>query len=138
MREDFYMSNDQPRQRAAIYARCASSDQGQDALGDQLARARGVAATNGWQSIATYQDINCSGMTREGRPGLDALLAAARDKEFEILLVEDISRLSRDTADLMLMFEEFGEADIAIEPVKGTARPLIRNPLGAARVRKKA
>jgi site-specific DNA recombinase len=52
-----------------------------------------------------YTDEAKSGALRD-RPGLEALCAAARNREFEAVLVDDLSRLSRDNHFLLTLYAE--------------------------------
>jgi site-specific DNA recombinase len=81
--------------RVAIYARFSSTVQREASISDQCRRAEARAAQEGWAVVARYSDEALSG-SRADRPGYQAMLAAASAREFEILLVEDLSRLSRD------------------------------------------
>lgn len=83
--------------RAAIYARYSSENQRPESIEDQVGSCRKLAAARGFTVAATniFTDQAASG-ARSDRKGLAALLVAAKAKEFEILLVDDLSRLARD------------------------------------------
>jgi site-specific DNA recombinase len=95
--------------RVACYA-CFSSDlQRETSIDDQLAVARRYAEAHG-RTIAAehvYTDAALSGASLE-RPGLQALLRAAdaRPRAFDVLLVDDSSRVSRDLADAVRVLQE--------------------------------
>ncbi|HMF59831.1 MAG TPA: recombinase family protein [Vicinamibacterales bacterium] len=88
---------------AAIYARYSSDLQRATSIEDQIGVARAYAAQQRWtvDESRVYSDAGISGSSIEGRPGLQALLAAAaqRPLPFEVLLVDDSSRIARDMAD---------------------------------------
>lgn len=81
--------------RTATYLRFSSDNQRDASLRDQLRNVEGYCARNGWPTPAVYQDQAISG-SRTDRPGYRALLSAAETGAFDILLVDDLSRLSRD------------------------------------------
>lgn len=89
--------------RAAIYARYSSDLQRATSIEDQLRVARTYAQEQGWivDEGRIYSDAGISGSSIDGRPGLQALLVAAaqRPLPFDILLVDDSSRIARDVAD---------------------------------------
>ena len=77
--------------RAAIYVRVSTTDQN-TAL--QLDEAKRMAEARGWSIALTFEDVGISG-SKDRRPGLDALLAAARRRQFDVLLVWKADRLFR-------------------------------------------
>jgi DNA invertase Pin-like site-specific DNA recombinase len=60
-----------------------------------------------------YTDAGISGTT-SNRRGLQALLAAASRNAFDIVLIDDTSRLSRDTADALNIFKRLSFAGIRL------------------------
>ena len=90
--------------RVAVYARYSSGLQRATSIDDQVAIARAYAQKQTWTVLDdhVYSDAAISGASLEGRPGMQALLTAASSSSpppFRILLVDDTSRLARDTAD---------------------------------------
>lgn len=81
--------------RAALYARFSTELQSEDSLNDQFRQCERLANVQGFTVVARFSDAAISGGTSE-RPGYQALLAAARRKEFEVVVAEDISRLWRN------------------------------------------
>ncbi len=82
---------------AAIYARYSSENQRPESIDDQVSACRKLAKL---QSLTIsddhiYADQAQSG-ARSDRPALAALMAAARAGEFEVVFVDDLSRLARD------------------------------------------
>ena len=69
--------------RTAIYLRVSTPDQKPDLQYDGL---RGYAERAGLEIVGDYLDIAVSGR-KQSRPGLDALMQAARNREFECALV---------------------------------------------------
>jgi DNA invertase Pin-like site-specific DNA recombinase len=69
-------------QKAAIYARVSTPEQ---CLENQLYDLREMASRCGYQVVHEYTDVGSGSKTR--RAGLDAMLAAARRRRFDIVLV---------------------------------------------------
>ena len=83
--------------RAAVYARYSSENQRRESIDDQIASCRKYAATHGYNVDDTniLTDEATSG-ARADRKGLDELISASEEDRFEIVLVDDLSRLARD------------------------------------------
>jgi site-specific DNA recombinase len=84
--------------RTAAYARYSTDMQREASLEDQLRNIRTRCAREGWQEPVVYSDAAISG-ARSDRPGFRQLLADAASHRFDMLLVDDLSRLSRDKDD---------------------------------------
>jgi site-specific DNA recombinase len=100
--------------QAAIYARYSSDQQSPASLDDQIRKCRDYAAQQGWSVGHIFTDAEISGFGRD-RPGLRALLEAIAG--FEVLLLDDTSRLSRRLADSVDIFERLRFAGIRIVAV---------------------
>src|SRR5688500_9611772 len=96
--------------RCAIYARFSSDLQRQTSLEDQVAVARAYADRHGWTVSPghVYADAAISGASLEGRAGLAALLLATATPPlpFDVLLVDDSSRITRDLADALRVMHQ--------------------------------
>lgn len=82
--------------RAAIYARYSTDLQSEHSIEDQIALCQSYAKREGLEVAASYQDAAQSGASVLGRDGLIDLLDAARQRNFDIVIVEALDRLSRD------------------------------------------
>ena len=89
--------------RAALYARYSTDKQREASIEDQARNCRRIAEREGWQLGKTYQDQAVSG-SRADRAGYQSMLADAKAGQFEVLLVDDISRLSRDQVEAETTF----------------------------------
>jgi putative DNA-invertase from lambdoid prophage Rac len=76
--------------RAAIYARVSTSDQNNAIQTRELTE---YVERRGWELAATYQDT-MSG-AKVSRPGLDRLMADARQRRFDAVLVWKLDRFGR-------------------------------------------
>jgi len=94
------MEHQKPR-RAAIYTRVSTSDQ---TCENQLLCLRELAENAGFQLVEEYVDT-ASGTT-SSRSGMDQMMKDAARRRFDILLVWDVSRLSRSITQLINLFEE--------------------------------
>ena len=93
--------------QAAIYARYSSENQRPESIDDQISSCRKLAKERQYDvdQAHIYTDEAASG-AREDRPGLGALRAAAVAGEFRVLLIDDLSRLARNTLLLLSVLEE--------------------------------
>ncbi len=80
---------------AAIYTRYSSDAQREASSEDQARNCRRRIEAEGWELGKHYKDEGISGSTSE-RPGYQSMLTAAEQREFDVLLLDDLSRLSRD------------------------------------------
>jgi len=83
--------------RCAVYARYSSDRQSPQSITDQLRKCREYAAQQGWEVLVdhVYSDEAQSGAGAD-RPGLLELMGAATRHAFDVVLVDDTSRLSRN------------------------------------------
>lgn len=82
---------------AAVYARYSSENQRPESIDDQISACRKLAKERAVKIAEhhIYTDKAQSG-ARSDRPGLSALLAAITTNEFDVVFVDDLSRLARD------------------------------------------
>lgn len=92
--------------RVAIYARYSSELQSEASIDDQVRRARDVIAREGGDPMRAevFSDYAVSGSSM-ARAGLEKLMAAVERGKVDIVLTEDISRLSRDMGDAAMIFK---------------------------------
>jgi DNA invertase Pin-like site-specific DNA recombinase len=89
--------------RAAIYCRVSTADQRIESQSYQL---RELAAARGFEVVQEYTDRGISG-AKARRPGLDALMADAHRKKFNIVLVAAFDRMARSTRHFLQVLDEF-------------------------------
>jgi DNA invertase Pin-like site-specific DNA recombinase len=92
--------------RCAIYARYSSDLQSPTSISDQLRVCESFAERQGWTVVARFEDAALSGFGVEHRPGYRALVAAAIQSPppFDLILVEDVSRLTRDLSEVLRLY----------------------------------
>ena len=84
--------------RVAVYARYSSEGQREASVDDQFRNCQRYAEREGWEVAARYHDKGISGRKNEDvRAGFKAMIEAARAGQFQALLIDDMSRLSRDS-----------------------------------------
>ena len=81
--------------RAAIYTRYSSDMQREASSEDQARNCRERIARDDWTLVTHYKDEGISGATTK-RPDYQAMLAAAKRREFDVLVLDKLSRLARD------------------------------------------
>ena len=93
--------------RAAVYARYSSDNQRETSIDDQIRSCADYAKLNDMiiDPKHIYKDSATSGILRD-RDGLIKMLEAARSNSFDVILVDDLSRLSRVNAQMLMHIEE--------------------------------
>jgi len=105
--------------RAALLARVSTDMQAEEGLSipAQLAEMREFCEKRGWAVAADFIDAGYTGSTMD-RPGLQGLLAALDQRVFDVVVVHELSRLSRSIFDTFDLFETFGRYDVGFASVK--------------------
>jgi site-specific DNA recombinase len=100
-----------------VYARYSTDRQDARSIEDQVRRCRAYAATRGYRVVEEYCDAAVSGAHVQ-RIDMQRLLAAARCKggaPFRAVLVDDLSRLSRDLGNTwQIVFHDLAAADVRV------------------------
>ena len=103
--------------RAVIYARFSTELQNEKSTEDQIALCRAYADRQKIDVIATFEDRARSGASVFGRDGLMQLMDAARQRLFDVVIVEALDRLSRDMEDLAGLHKRLSFQGIEIQAV---------------------
>jgi DNA invertase Pin-like site-specific DNA recombinase len=117
--------------RLALYARVSTTDQHLDPQLDEL---RAYAARRGCD-VSEFSDV-LSGK-RSARPGLDALLGAARRRQVDGVVVVRLDRLARSLADLARLGDELSSLGVELVSLReaiDTATPMGRALFGMCAV----
>lgn len=99
--------------KAATYARYSTDMQSERSIEDQLRICHKFAAKEGIAIVAGFEDKAITGAATY-RPGYQNMLLAARRQEFNVLLVDDLSRLGRSGTETGKTREEFEFLQIRI------------------------
>ena len=112
--------------RTATYARVSTADQSPDLQHDGL---RAFAGRAGLNVVASYTDIAVSGR-KETRPDLDRLMASARRREIDCVLVWKFDRFARSVSHLVRALDEFDHLDVRFVSVQDNVDTT--SPMGRA------
>ena len=100
--------------KAALYCRVSTAEQSISAQRLDLIQ---LAQQRGLEVVKEYSDVGISG-TKARRPGLDTLIADARQRKFNVVLVAAFDRLARSTKHFLLLVEELDSLGIEIVSVR--------------------
>jgi len=91
--------------RAATYARFSTDKQTEASIDDQRRCCAEYAKQNGLEVVHEFSDLAISGASFGNRPGVAQLQRAAFAGEIDVILIADLTRLSRNSADLPKFLE---------------------------------
>jgi DNA invertase Pin-like site-specific DNA recombinase len=94
--------------RCALYARVSTSEQEPE---NQLQELRRYAEARGW-SVVEYIDRGVRG-SKDRRPALDRVVADARRRRFDVLVVWRLDRLGRSLKHLVTLLDDLQSVGIA-------------------------
>src|SRR3546814_11070321 len=100
------MKGDRSMTKVALYARYSSDNQSVASIDDQFRVCREYAAREKWRVVGAYKYPAISGASVTLRLGVQALLQDSQRGKFDIVLAEALARISRDPADLALLFTQ--------------------------------
>ncbi len=98
------------QKRVALYMRISTKGHGQT-TDTQAVALRDYAERRGFQVVDEYRDEGISG-AKDRRPALDRLMADARKRRFDAVLVVRFDRFARSTKHLVLALEEFSSLGV--------------------------
>jgi DNA invertase Pin-like site-specific DNA recombinase len=91
--------------RVAIYARVSTANNGQDPT-VQTRELREYCERRGWEIADQFIDTGVSG-SKDSRPGLNRMMADARRRKFDVVLVYRYDRFARSLRQLVNALSEF-------------------------------
>src|ERR1700733_469674 len=95
------------KKRAAIYARVSTGDQYLEA---QLLDLREMAKQRGFEIVREFTDVISGAKSK--RPGLDQLMAGARRRNFDVVLVAAFDRVARNVRHFLEVLDELNHLGI--------------------------
>jgi len=111
------MGTDLAGKKCAIYARFSSAMQRESSIEDQVRRCRDYAIQHGAVVLNehVFVDMAISGASL-ARPGFERLMEEATQKHrpFDVILTEDLSRVSRDFADAGQVYKRLQYAGVPL------------------------
>jgi len=104
------------RLRIAIYTRVSTEDQAKEGYSLEVQREylESFALREGYEVFKVYCDDGISAYSTR-RPALQALLADAKAKRFELVLVHKIDRFSRNLKNLLMLIDELSSYGVAFK-----------------------
>ncbi|MFF0741140.1 recombinase family protein [Streptomyces sp. NPDC004111] len=117
--------------RAAVYARQskARSDSSETSSEAQISAGEALAASRQWEVTHRFRDVGRSGWDPgAARPGLEGLMDAVRAGEVDVVVANELSRLTRQGAhDALLIDQELRKHGVrfvsVLEPFLDTSTP---------------
>jgi DNA invertase Pin-like site-specific DNA recombinase len=106
------------KKSAWIYCRIDAPEDTHGALKGQYERLETYSVQMGFAVVGSSQDLG-SGL-HFNRPGLQAVLEAAKAGSFQVLLVNSVSRIGRDMAKTINFIQTINNCEISIySPLEG-------------------
>jgi DNA invertase Pin-like site-specific DNA recombinase len=107
--------------KAIAYGRYSSERQSARSISDQFELCRKIAKQNGYDIIEYYKDEAVSGAGTLGRAGWMALMraVAGKDRTFDAVIIESLSRMSRDLADSARDFKRIAHRQVELIDLEG-------------------
>lgn len=107
--------------RVALYARISEDSTGKaHGVERQLHDAAALCAARGWEIVGRYSDNNISALRGKHRPGYSSMLEAVKRREFDAIVVFQMSRLWRNRSERARDIDAFAAAKVNIVAVQGT------------------
>lgn len=113
--------------RAAIYTRVSTADQHPET---QLYDLREMASQRGYEIIGEYSDTISGAKSK--RPGLDAMMADARRRRFDVALVAAFDRVARSVRHFLEVLDELNHLGIEFVSLRESIDT--SGPLGRAMI----
>ncbi len=108
---------DNKKKRVAAYARVStdSDDQIHSFKAQIDEYTTKITSNPNWEFVGMYSDEGISGTSLKKRDGLNALLKEAKKGNVDLILVKSISRLGRNTLDILTIVRELREIGVEIK-----------------------
>ncbi|HEY8979309.1 MAG TPA: recombinase family protein [Streptomyces sp.] len=118
--------------RVALYARQSKArpDESEASPEAQLFAGESLAASRGWRVVHTFKDVGRSGWDPDViRPGFEDLMATVRAGKVDVVIVNELSRLTRkgayDALEIDKEFKKYGVRFVSVlEPFLDTSNPI--------------
>jgi site-specific DNA recombinase len=106
---------------AVAYARYSSTKQDARSIEDQFQLCEKIAKQQGYKIVSYFEDRAIGGAGTLGRAGWLALMRAAtsKDRAFDAVIIESLSRMSRDLADSARDFKRIAHRQIELIDLEG-------------------
>ena len=104
--------------RASLYARISTDKQDPTSIDGQFRNCEEFCGRNGLEVVARFRDDGITG-TDDGRPGYCLLTEAADRGDFDVIIVDETSRLTRNPSTLLALLDTLAYRDQALLDCKG-------------------
>ncbi|MED4353970.1 recombinase family protein [Schinkia azotoformans] len=106
--------------KAALYARVSTEEQATEgfSIQAQIEDIEDYAKRNNMEIVARYVDEGVSGKNISGRPEMKRLLKDIENKEFSMVVVYKIDRISRKSKDALEIAERCEQANVSLISIK--------------------
>ena len=108
---------DNKKKRVAAYARVSTDSEDQihsfKAQIDEYTKK--ITSNPDWEFVGMYSDEGISGTSLKKRDGLNALLKEAKKGNVDLILVKSISRLGRNTLDVLTIIKDLRAINVEIK-----------------------
>jgi site-specific DNA recombinase len=111
------------RQNAIIYGRLAMVEDDDQRLEAQRRRCRQKASRLGLRVVGEHLDVGYSAATLD-RPGLRSLLGRIEEGDVDYVVVDELTRLSRDLHDWRTLWQSFDQAGVTLASVLESDRDI--------------
>lgn len=91
--------------KAALYSRFSTDRQNESSIADQVRICSEYIERAGWTVVELFEDQGISGAALGNRPGVLRLQEGAFARRFDVIVVTDLTRLSRSQGDLSKMID---------------------------------
>lgn len=104
------------RHKVAAYTRVSTDSERQlSSLAAQISYySHLIQSTPGWQYAGVFSDEGITGTRTNNRPGLQDLLEKAHARSIDVVLCKSISRLARNTVDLLEIIRELKTLGVSV------------------------
>jgi DNA invertase Pin-like site-specific DNA recombinase len=114
--------------RAVGYCRTSSeSQEGNTSIPDQKRDIGRCAEREGWTLRRIYTDEAKSGAKTEGRADFQRMMRDGLDRQFDVVVVFDVTRFGRDGLDVLTSAKTLSEFGVRVVDVKGSFDSADRN-----------
>lgn len=104
--------------KVALYSRFSTDRQNESSIGDQVRVCTEYVERQGWAVVERFEDQGISGAALGNRPGVLMLQEGARARRFDVIVVTDLTRLSRSQGDLSKMIDRLTMQGIRVVGVQ--------------------
>jgi site-specific DNA recombinase len=104
--------------KAALYSRFSTDRQNESSIADQVRICSEYIQRQGWTVVERFEDQGISGAALGNRPGVQLLLQGALAHRFDVIVVTDLTRLSRSQGDLSKMIDRLTMQGIRVVGVQ--------------------